>query len=283
MEKVSEAEIKKLCQTIKNKLPKEKFDFYRSAVSIELIRRMIRNEWANQTLFMQHSRHPQQTEEARVFLLTKKMGFVHQNRVTDLAEMVYNMQHVEGIDSVVKHIKRGNLTSRFAELGGGAHFFRRNLPFEFVIADKDKDKDKNFDILLKTTPEIRCEVKNKSETTPYSEESIVKPCEKAAEQIRKENLGIIFLRVPQHWILKPGLAEMSIPVQLFLSSNKNILGVIISWEEQDNENRGKFSQMYFLIKNNIIAKEVEPIIQKFNRPLVNWIELDVYIKKYILA
>jgi hypothetical protein len=276
MQKISLEQIKIICKTLKEKFPGKDRDFYKMGLSTELLRIMVDNEWVNQAIFQEHKIKPQNTEEDRSFFKTSSGGYQWQERVRRLAERIFNLQNINNIDDIIEKIKEGNLTSRFAELEIGTTFYRRNIPFGFVKPQGKKGFD--FDIIINLNPPINCEVKHKIESTEISKKIISKSLNKARLQIPKEEPAIIGLKIPEEWTRHEEMVNiLTETFDNFFKNNKNIIAILIRWEERDSNHKGVFFWKYKVECNkhsNKITKDVSKLIDKINSKPSKWIDFE---------
>ena len=278
MQKISLEQLKIICKTLKEKFPNKDRDFYKLGLSTELLRIMVDNEWVNQSIFSMHDYKPQKTEKGRIFFKSEGRGFQYQERVRRLAERIFNLQNIKNIEDIVEKIKEGNLISRFSELEVGTTFYRRKIPFEFVKQTGRKRFD--FDIKIKTNPEINCEVKNKIKSTILSEETLRVSLKKARDQMPKDEPSLIAVKIPEEWTLNKRILEIFPNVlDKFFKQDKsnNVVGVLFRWESRSFFHKGIFFWKYRLEKNpysKMMNNQVREIFEKIESGVTQWIDFE---------
>lgn len=119
-------------------------------------------------------------------------------RVVQLAEMIFNMQHVEGIEKSKQLIADGDVESGFAELEVGKLLHVNSKKFRFITPRGVRGDD--YDLEIDCGGETAyAETKCKIETTEISEETVMNSLGDARKQLPKSGPGTIFVKVPQAW------------------------------------------------------------------------------------
>src|SRR5207244_167526 len=120
-----------------------------------------------------------------------------QSRVEWLAEKLFNLQDVEGVERLVDEIKQGHLESRFAEIDCAAQIRNAGVPFRFLVPSTvPGQRAPDLEILLEGGDVTPCEVEGKKEDTALSLQTIVTTLDHARKQLPKGKAGIIFLKIP---------------------------------------------------------------------------------------
>jgi len=125
---------------------------------------------------------------------------VHMARVIQLAEMLFNLQRVPGIRSIV-HVLRteSDVEARFAELEVGKLLALYKTPFHFVTPSGTKGKDYDIEVKLNAGP-VCVDVKCKLESTPEGEAALLRTLKNAAsKQLPSDRPGAFFVKLPQSW------------------------------------------------------------------------------------
>jgi len=257
--KFNEKMVGDVCKTLELKYPGRSCDFYRFGLAVEMLRVLISNEWVNQAIFPNdHPTKSKKTQEAIIFLKSKEIGFQFQERVYRLAQRLYDIQNITGLEMVIKKIINGDTYGGYAEIEAGSFFKRRNIDFDFIIPSGIKGHD--FDIKISGSPAINCEVKHKIEATSLSKKILEKTLSLANEQVPNTEPALFFIKIPEEWIVNQALINVvERTMGTFFPRNKNVLGFILHWEERDKTNNGGFYWKYKYEKNplcSLISKEI---------------------------
>ncbi|MBS3087758.1 hypothetical protein J4226_04135 [Candidatus Pacearchaeota archaeon] len=276
MQKINLENLKIMDKTIKEKFPNKSNDFYKMMLSTEFLRIIIDNDWLNKSVFANFENETKKTMEAREFLRSKEINLQWMERVSRLSERLFNLQNIIGIEDVIKKIKEGNFLSRFAEIEVGTHFYRRGIPFEFIIPSGEKEKD--FDIVINYNTKINCEIKHKIESTELSRKTLMATLKKAKEQMPKNNPSIISIKIPESWTLQKEISEIFLKALSDFFSNSNndyIVGILFRWESRSLFNSGLFFWKYKLEKNTnskLYNKDIQNILERIDAPATKWID-----------
>ncbi len=149
-------------------------------------------------------------------------------RVIELAESLFNLQHVEGFDSCIAQMKAGadKIESTCAELDFGRFLYIHDVEFRFVVPSGTKGKDYDFEVLYAGGLAVPADAKCKIETTEINPESIRNSLRDARGQLPAGRPGIIFMKVPQHWITDPAVAAAMVSVgRDFLRNTDRVVSI----------------------------------------------------------
>lgn len=280
MKKISQNQLSIMIQTIKKKYPNRDKDFYKMFLSVELLRIYLGNAWVNVAVFDKNIEGHNKHLEAIKFLKSSLKGFQWQERVRRLAERIYNLQNIKNIEIVIEEIKQGNFESRFAEIEGATHFYRAKIPFEFINPIGKKGKD--FDIKIITDPPINCDVKHKLEDIKRNKKIIVKSIKKtlrkARQQVPFREVSLFLIKIPEAWDKKDKYIVNALEEFFKEEKSKNVLAVILRWEERDKKNKGIFYWKYSLRRNEnfSIEEKTKDILESLNKTSYdNWINFDL--------
>ncbi|MGE5540766.1 MAG: hypothetical protein ACM3TU_00560 [Bacillota bacterium] len=258
----SEERLKALCDSLVAKYPNEDCDFYKMALSVEVLRELVDNEWTNQAIFPnQHPVSSKSIQEAITFLRTNENGFQFQERVSKLAIRLLNMQDIKGLQKVIQEIQSGDIHGGYAELEAGDFLSRRNVPFEFVIPSGEKRKD--FDIRITTEPHINCEVKHKVESTIISKETLESVLSSANKQVPVDEPALFFIKIPEEWASSSDFNNVIERVSgTFLPRNTNVVGFILHWEERVRGSQGCFFWKYHFKENKDLVLDAGDMLRQ---------------------
>lgn len=206
-----------------------------------------------------------------------------QNRILTLAEGLYNLKEIEGLQNVLERLKNEpKVDSVIAEIESGRFLFHRGLFFKYVTRSLRKRAD--FDIhIIKGAIEIFCETKCKIETTAFSETSFGNSLHRAKQQLPLNRPAIILIKIPYNWANNErGLRRIA---QAFVEKADRPVGVVC-WFDQWI----RVDQIYTMraimgfeehnIKSRIHNSQVIPFLPlKPQTP--DWISFERYATGYI--
>jgi hypothetical protein len=150
-----------------------------------------------------------------------------------LAEILLNLQDVPGFDNRLRRLLRDNLESAVSELEAARLLTISCLPFEFVEESGRRGYDYEALVQLPTGDLGACEVKRKVGSSAPRLGSIYKSLSEGVGQIPSDLPGILFLQVPEGWIVAGD--QLSTAVEgaigkLFRNSSR-VIAVVVFWEE----------------------------------------------------
>ena len=95
-------------------------DFIALGIATEYLRRIVGNEWTNQIVFGIHPSVARSNRLARKFMravaLNTEDRSRNQHRTIRLAETLFSLQTVDGIDARIEALRGGNVEPIYAEL-----------------------------------------------------------------------------------------------------------------------------------------------------------------------
>ena len=214
--------------------------------------------------------------------------FRHQLRVMQLAELMFNLQGVDGIEERIEKIKQGALESFYGELECAAQIKKANLPFRFVIPSGNRGKDYDIEIMLSSGGKLNCEMEVTTEEKDLRQSTILNKLKGAKKQLPKEQPGMIFLKIPESWP-KQSDAQTILNESLnkFLGDTNRVIAVVLRWEELIVDLsilRPAVLKIFFRIEANTSSKfyspEIENILWQINNPLLkDWIRFPDIVKQ----
>ncbi len=135
----------------------------------------------------------------------------HLHRVIILADMIFNLQDVSGIDNVLDKMRTHSIEPYYAELVAGKMLRLHDTPFEYRVEGQGRGQDYDADILLQDGQMLACEMKCKAQTTGFSTAALDSTLSHARKQLPPGKPGVIFMEIPQWW---PGGFDVIPPSQL---------------------------------------------------------------------
>jgi hypothetical protein len=149
-------------------------------------------------------------------------------RVIELAENLFNLQHIEGFDACIGQMRGGGekIESTCAELDFGRFLYIHDIDFRFVVPQMVKGEDYDFEITLPDGLRVPADAKCKFVTTAINPDSISNTLNKARGQLPSDRAGIVFIKVPRRWIEDPAtVAAMTAVVNKSLANTDRIVSV----------------------------------------------------------
>lgn len=176
----------------------------------------------------------------------------HLSRVTELGEMLINLQYVPGIIERIELLKKinnpkyGRIEDIVAELVCARILFLQKIPFRFIKTTGIKGADYDLEFLLKGQ-KICCETKCKIEQTEFSEKTILESLKKANEQLPRGNPGVIMVSIPEKWNKETILiGTLEKTTKRFYGQNDKIISII--YHSDDFLFNDQFTGRFILIK-----------------------------------
>jgi hypothetical protein len=137
--------------------------------------------------------------------------------VLDLAEILFNLQRVPGFYVPLGELSEApdqtKVESTFAELEVGRLLFihRHRLTFRYRRPRGKTQDDYDFDITLRDGTPICADAKCKLEGTAVRIGSIENTLNKEYQKLPRDKPGIMFVKVPQHWLDSPEIQRELLP------------------------------------------------------------------------
>jgi len=121
-------------------------------------------------------------------------------RVIDLAELLINLQNIEGFDQLIYRMKTHDPESYLAELRVGRILYINDAHFRFITPGGKKGDDYDLEIIYPDGMIVCAETKCKIEGTEISAATIKNALGEARGQLPQDKPGVIFVMVPQRWL-----------------------------------------------------------------------------------
>jgi hypothetical protein len=147
-------------------------------------------------------------------------------RTIDLAEVIYNLQHVHGFDECIVKMKNGDIEGTYAELDLGRMLYLNKVPFRYVVAQGIKRLDYDVEVEYPNGVIACAEAKCSIESTAFGEKTIRNKLDAARQQLPSDRPGIVFVKMPPRWMDESAFLKMTIAVaQSFLTGTRRIVSV----------------------------------------------------------
>lgn len=138
---------------------------------------------------------------------------VYSMRMLNLAEMLLNLQGVEGFQTCLDHMTLDQIESALSELQIGMMLYQDQIHFRYLDPVTVRGKSPDIEIILRDGVSALADIKCKYEDTEVREVTLINTLKKALKQLPKGRPSLIFVKVPQEWTFEAGDAVMlPIPV-----------------------------------------------------------------------
>jgi hypothetical protein len=147
-------------------------------------------------------------------------------RVIDLAEVLYNLQHVPGFDDCIAKMRNGDIEGTYAELDLGRMLYLNQVQFRYVVPQKVKGLDYDVEVEYPDGVIACAEAKCSIESTELSANTIRNKLDRARQQLPPDRPGIVFVKMPPRWMDASEFLKTTIGVaQDFLRGTKRVVSV----------------------------------------------------------
>jgi hypothetical protein len=147
-------------------------------------------------------------------------------RLIDLAELLYNLQLVEGFDDCLDRMRQGDIEATYAELDLGRMLFWHHVLFRYVKPTGVTGADYDVDIIYPNGLHVCGDAKCKVEGTDFNARSIGYSLSKARKQLPDDQPGIVFVKIPPRWYNEPNFINLASAAALeFLRTTRRVVSV----------------------------------------------------------
>jgi hypothetical protein len=237
-------------------------------MATEYLRAFVDNEWTNQMVFGEHSTVARSNRPGRAFMRAEAAeageAYRNQQRALRIAELLFNLQDVEGIDAKIEELRSGNVESTYAELEAGEFLLRRAVQFRYIAPSGTKGSDYDAEIPLSERANVNCEMKCKVEGTDVGEGAVRNSLQAARKQLPPGEPGLVFLKAPEAWVHQPETVQvMARTIDAFLRSTSRVVAVVLRWEEQHllGPDGGALILYRFRLERGTPPKPVAPSVE----------------------
>jgi hypothetical protein len=148
-----------------------------------------------------------------------------------LGRLLFDLQSYDFFGGIVADVKQRDLLGALFE----AEVVRllMQLPTRTTLRVPQGQKGLDYDIDFGGSRlQLAVEVKAKDETTPFTAATVRNTLQTAREQLPRDGLGLIFLRVPYAWTSDPEYAAgIDAPVEWLLRNTSRVQAVVLVWDE----------------------------------------------------
>lgn len=135
----------------------------------------------------------------------------HFIRIKELAEILYNLQDIPGVDNPLDQLYGGNqqISSGLAELEAGRALRMYGVSFRYITPSKKAGHDYDLEIIYPNGATCCGDVKEKQETTTLSRGTLDRAVDDAlGRNLPKDRPCVVLIKVPQHWYESPELGDI---------------------------------------------------------------------------
>jgi hypothetical protein len=166
-----------------------------NAVQTSIVCHFLGREW--------YGRHASLTSPKRSFLHphfgTDGLATTWTMRMLNLAEMLFNLQAIDGFRNCLDHMTLDQLESALSELQIGMMLYQDRIVFRYIDSATATGKAPDIEITLTCGASALADIKCKYEESEVSEETVRNTLKKDLKQIPKGKSGLLFIKVPQRW------------------------------------------------------------------------------------
>jgi hypothetical protein len=125
---------------------------------------------------------------------------VHTQRVLQLAETLFNLQGVQGMDQRLDSLFGGQIESTMAELDFGMFLRMQGSDFRYVTTSGVKGQDYDVELIYSGGLTACADSKCKLDGSEFSRAGLLSTLKKARKQLPPDRPGIAFVKIPQEWV-----------------------------------------------------------------------------------
>lgn len=170
-------------------------------------------------------------------------------RVVELAEMLLNMQQVDGIRTRIVDLQKESLEGGVAELQGAAILHSSGIRIRFKEETKGVELDAkqggNFDLIAEISGlNVNCEMKSKCQDSKPT--GLRRRLKRARGQLPEGAPNLVFIRIPGSWMQSTqGRKDVSNAVNAYLRSSQRVTSVVVHWESWTQFKVGTLRRPHF--------------------------------------
>jgi len=121
-------------------------------------------------------------------------------KIVDFAELLINLQYVDGFDDCIVRMRQGVIEATYAELDFGRMLFCGGAVFRFVKPEGTKGRDYDIEITLPDGVIVCADAKCKIETTEFDAKTLRRTLQSARTQFPRDVPSAIFVKIPPAWL-----------------------------------------------------------------------------------
>jgi hypothetical protein len=129
---------------------------------------------------------------------------IYSMRMLNLAEMLFNLQSVEGFEHPLGQLANGQIESGLAEMQLGMMLYQAHHKLRYIDPNIRPGKIHDIELDFSNGSTSCADIKCKKDSTDLSVETISNSLGEARKQLPKGCDGIVFVKVPQAWAATNG-------------------------------------------------------------------------------
>jgi hypothetical protein len=153
------------------------------------------------------------------------------SRISDFAEMLFNLQHVEGFNDRIDQMRSASVEATYAEFDLARFLYIHDIAFKFVRPSGVKGKDYDFEVEYSDGRKACVDAKCRLEGSEVRADTI----RNSLRMARSNNLpgdmpGIVFVKVPQMWFEQADVyRDIRLVIERFLrpENTQRIVSVVV--------------------------------------------------------
>jgi hypothetical protein len=256
----------------------------------QILRYYLGDQWVESNVFDNAPGTAKWHRQSRAFLksdsIDREDNFRHQHRVIELADCLYNLQDIPGIDQRIQLMQRDNLLSAFVELQCARIMATPSCKLRFITPQNEEQPYYDAEITTPAGRTICCEIKAKDETTVLDERAVISTIEQARKQLPKSMPGMVWITIPETWSTQPGAkAIVDKAVLRALGKSGRLVAVLVAFEVWETVDTGRLMNFRFVSVQNVTSRfyqdDVDAVIQEFgSHRIPEWYTLDRVIEAF---
>jgi len=151
----------------------------------------------------------------------------HMRKVISFAEMLLNLQDVDGFEKVLELAATNNIEDACAEFESGKLLYSLGIWFRFNKPKGNSTSDYDLEFKVVSGQVVLGDTKNKRLTTSLTTNTILQSLNKARTQVPPDRPSFPFLRVPNTWLEEQNIAIVDNAITSFLRNTTSVAAVLV--------------------------------------------------------
>jgi hypothetical protein len=151
----------------------------------------------------------------------------HMRKSILFAEMLLNLQDVEGFEKVLELAATNNLEDACAELESGKILYMLGIWFRFNKPKGNLTSDYDIEFRVASGQTVFSDTKNKRLTTSLTTSTIIQSLKQAKTQVPPDKPSFLFLRVPDAWLEEQKIAVVDRAISDFFRNTTSVAAVLV--------------------------------------------------------
>jgi hypothetical protein len=153
------------------------------------------------------------------------------SRISDFAEMLFNLQHVEGFNDRIDQMRTASVEATYAQFDLARFLYIHDIAFKFVRPLGVKGKDYDFEVEYSDGRKACVDAKCRLEGSEVRADTIRNSLSKArSDNLPGDTPGIVFVKVPQMWFEQADVyRDICLVIERFLrpENTQRIVSVVV--------------------------------------------------------